>query len=595
MLLDFPTVLQEGLGAYRRRIDTCRREERAEFYEAMIWQLEAIQLFIRRYAAAAEEAAARPGWDRERFLQAAADLERIASAPPATFRQALQLIWMLHMLNGSDSLGRFDQYVYPFYRRDLDRGVLSASAARCLLADFFVKVEEACQIQNLTLGGVTPDGRPAYNALTVEILDTVRLLGYKGPNLSLRVTENMPEEVWRAAMECLASGLGLPALYNDRVYVASLREHGIPPEEANDYALAGCSQVMIPGKSNFYNDVGLFNAAKILEIALYGGQDPRTGQPVGLPLGNAADFPDFDSLYAMVKEQFAYFCGLEARLNNLEARYRASREGYAMRTLLIRDCMEKGQTIFEGGARYNHIQLEIIGLTNAADSLYALKRAVYDDHIVTMDRLIEAMRHNFEGEENLRRRLEAYPKFGNDNPAVDALRADLSALLYAALNREPAAFGGVMVPGEVIFTAHELAGQVTGATPDGRLAGTVLADSAGARQGMDRSGPTALLNSLLKIPVQGYLLTSVVGNLKFSPSLFAEHTREIQSLFQAYFSQGGMQLQVNVVDAVILRDAMEHPEEHRSLVVRVGGYSDYFVNLSPALQQEILARTSQSM
>lgn len=144
-------------------------------------------------------------------------------------------------------------------------------------------------------------------------------------------------------------------------------------------------------------------------------------------------------------------------------------------------------------------------------------------------------------------------------------------------------------------TAHELAGQVTGATPDGRLAGTVLADSAGARQGMDRSGPTALLNSLLKIPVQGYLLTSVVGNLKFSPSLFAEHTREIQSLFQTYFSQGGMQLQVNVVDAAILRDAMEHPEEHRSLVVRVGGYSDYFVNLSPALQQEILARTSQSM
>ena len=595
MILDYERILSIGLRGYALLIEECRQAGKAEFYDAMSVMLDAIRIFIRRYAAGAGECALLDGWDRNRTKAMAADLTRIADRPPETFRQALQLVWILHLLNGADSFGRFDQYIRPFYERDIREGALDRDGACRLLADFIVKIEEANQIQNMTIGGVAPDGSPAYSDLTVDILDMTRMVGYKGPNLALRVTGDVPDMVWDAALACIGSGIGLPALYNDSIYISALTGRGVPPEEANNFSLAGCSQVMVPGKCNFYNDVGLMNAAKILELTLYDGYDPRTGRQVGPHTGKPESFASFDAFYAAFCAQVDYFCDMEGRINNRETALRAAREGYAMRTLLIADCLEKGLSIFEGGARFNNIELEIIGLTNAADSLYAIKMAVYDDRIICLRELADVLLSDYDGADSLRRKLLAYDKFGNDCDEVDRMRARIAGRFYRRLAAIPSIIGGVMVPGEVIFISHEYEGAVTGATPDGRRVGTVLADSAGSSQGMDRRGPTALLNSVLKIPTGGCLLTSVVTNLKFTQALYGDNTQKIRWLLAAFFRQGGMQVQINVTDNRVLEDAIRHPEQYRSLIVRVGGYSDYFVNLSPALQREIICRTAQPL
>ena len=595
MVLDYDTILSIGLRGYEDKIKNCRREDKAEFYDAMDIMLTAVRLFIRRYAEKAESSLGDEGWDADRLNQIISDLRHIADYPPVTFRQALQLVWMLHMLNGSDSFGRFDQYTLPFYERDIACGRITHHDAQLLLVDFMVKVEEVNQIQNMTIGGVDAAGFPAYSDLTEDILNVARMVGYKGPNLALRVTENMPENIWTAALSCIGTGIGVPALYNDGAYIDSLVKHGFPREEANNFSLAGCSQVMIPGKCNFYNDVGMMNAAKIFELALYNGKDPRTGIQAGPCTGEPQEFVTFEDFYAAFLAQVDYFCALEGKINNREAAYRSACEGYTMRTLFIGDCVENGQAIFEGGARYNNIELEIIGLTNAADSLYAVKQVVFEEKYITMRGLADAVRADYDGMEELCRKLCEYDKFGNDIDGVDNLRTEITNRFYQNLNAIPASLGGIMVPGEVIFTAHDYEGAVTGATPDGRKAYTVLADSAGSSQGMDREGPTALLNSILKIPTKGRLLTSVVTNLKFTKALYVSSVDKIRWMIAAFFGGGGMQLQINVVDRQTLLKAVENPDEYRSLIVRVGGYSDYFVNLSPALQQEIINRTQQTI
>lgn len=594
MVLDFQGVLRRGLDAWRGDIAQGRaHNDEPAFYDAMDAMLDAVVIFLQRYGARAEQCAALPGYDRERFLAMAEDLRHIAHWPAQTFHQGLQLVWVLHLLNGADSFGRFDWYLNDLYAQDRAAGRLSHDEALDLLYSVWIKIAEANAIQNMTIGGMDDDGRPVYTELTQLCLTATSHCRYKGPNLCLRVTPDMPVNFWQQAADCLATGIGLPALYNDPLYVRSLTGHGVDERAARGYCLAGCSQIMIPGVCNFINDIGMFNVAKVLELTLHGGVDPRTGKAAGLPLGSAAEFATFDALLEAFEGQLAHAIEVEARIHDKDTVYRDDCEGYALRTLFIGDCVGRGRRLYAGGARYNHTELELIGITNAADSLYAIRRAVFEDRRVTMPALMDALEHNFEGQEPLRRYLRGLPKFGNDHAGVDGLRARISQLCYEGFNNRAAVIGGVYVPGEVIFTAHEHCGAAVGATADGRLAGMVLADSAGAQQGLDRHGPTALLNSVLRIPTQGYLLTSVVLNLRFLASLFAqwEVRAKFVALMDAFFRQGGMQVQVNVCDAAALRQALEDPESWRSLVVRVGGYSDYYVNLPRALQLEILERT----
>lgn len=577
MVLDYEGLLARGLDDYQREISArlaAASGEKADFYRAMEEILLAFQILILRHADRCAELG---------MAEKARELASIAHGRPESFSEALQLVWFAHLCSSADTFGRFDKYLYPYYERDLAQGRLTEESALGLLESLMIKIEEADSIQNMTVGG-----EGSVTGLTLLVLRALRETGYKGPNLCFRVWEGMPEYVWNEIAETLATGQGLPALYNERVMIAYLMKYGVPEEEAKDFCLAGCSQVMIPGKTQFYNDIGLMNAAKILELILHGGRDPLLGLDCGPVFGS---FDSFDELLDAYLSSLSYFARLEAEVNDKDILLRAEREGYALRSLFTLDCLEKGRGCYRGGARYNGVQLEIIGLTNAADSLYAVKKAVFDDKIVDMNTLLDALRSDFEGYGELRAYLvNRCAKFGNGNAEVDGIRKTITERVYSALRACPGPFGGSYIPGEVIFIVHDWMGKQTGATPDGRLARAVLADSAGAAQGRDRSGPTALVNSMLSVPVDG-IVTTVALNLKFSKAMWKTDRAKALSLFKTYFEKGGQQVQVNVCDRETLVRAMESPEEYKSLVVRVGGYSAYFHTLSKALMQDVIDRS----
>jgi pyruvate formate-lyase/glycerol dehydratase family glycyl radical enzyme len=597
MVMDHEYILARGLKGIEEDIVNyrlCSPESKSDFYEAMHITLEGIRKLILRYSEkAAEVARQEKGEVKERFDQMSKDLFHISGSAPETFRQAIQLAWFIHMISDCDSFGRFDQYLFPFFKTDIACGRLDMEEALELIEGFWIKIDEDGAIQNMTIGGVDRAGELAYNDLTMLCLLATREMNFKGPNLCLRIDDRMYEEFWKITMDNLGTGQGLPALYNDRIIIDFLTGMGIPLEDARDFCLAGCSQVMIPGRSNFVNDIGVLNVAKCLELTYMSGIDPLTGKKVGLETGEVEQFRSFDEFVLAFKKQLEYFCQMEADINNKDIIYRREREGYAVRTLFVSDCLKRGMGVYHGGARYNSVQLECLGITNAADSLMAIKDMVFEKHMISFRELIEALKLNFQGNEPLRLHLlNNIPKFGNDVPEVDEIRKDISDFVFKEMRRQKGAAGGNYIPGEVIFVAHEWAGNSIGATPDGRLAREVLADSAGASQGRDKEGPTALLNSVLQIPVDAPL-TSVVLNMKFMKSMWNEVNTniKIRSLFKSFFKRGGMQLQVNVCDAETLKLAMQDPEKYSSLVVRVGGYSAYFTTLSRTLQEEIIKRT----
>lgn len=595
LAMDYEKILKVGLGGYRKELALGRaaHPEAADFYEAMETTLSAFQRLIRRTAQACGELALCQKEEalRLNMERAASALRAVEEEPPTGFREALQLVVMVHLCSNADSFGRFDKYLYPFFERDLEQGRLTEEEALDLLQSLVIKVEQLDQIQNMTLGGVLPDGGGNYNRLTELMLRAVAGMGYKGPNLALRVHPCMPPHFWPLITSCLATGKGLPALYNDEAAIPALQRGGYPPELARDYCLGGCSQIMFGGCSQFLNDIGLMNVAKILELTLHNGRDVLDGgKQISPATGEAEEFADFDSLYRAFRKQLDYFIPLEAEINTLDVLERGKKEGYAFRSLFTRGCIESGKGIFEGGPLYQNVQLECIGITNTADSLYAVKQAVYEEKRLTLRELVEILDRNFQGEQDLREYLLGLDKFGNDLEEVDSLRREITQVLFDGLRRQKGPFGGRYIPGEVIFTAHELCGSHVGATPDGRLRGEVLADSAGSSQGMNRSGPTALLNSVKRLPTED-MVTSIVLNLKFHRAFFEKHQEEAAALLRSYFKGGGQQVQVNVCDSEELKHAVLHPECHQDLIVRVGGYSDYFVRLSPALQEEIILRS----
>ncbi|MCL1859799.1 MAG: hypothetical protein FWF92_11280 [Oscillospiraceae bacterium] len=594
MILDYETVLSVGLNGYEEKIKKHKNiygKSKKDFYDALEIMLKAVKAVIYKFAKIVGDGLLDvPPKMRE-------DLLYIAENPPDSFVQALQLVWILHVLNGSDSFGRFDFYLKPFFDDDIKSGVLTLEEAYDLIIDFWFKLDSVNAIQNMTIGGLDYNGNQIYSELTELCIKATSELGFKGPNLCLRITKDMPQYIWTAALDSIKSGIGLPALYNDELVTENLLNFGYDIKYARGYCFAGCSQLMIPGVCNFLNDIGMMNAAKIAEIALYDGFDPRTKKQVGLHTGTPEDIKSFDEVLTAYKKQLDYFCQVEIDIHEKEYKYRLEREGYAMRTLFIGDCIENGRNIFDGGARFNNIELEVIGITNTADHLYAIKKLVFDTKIISLPELAEILKSNWDDHEYLRKLALKCDKFGNDKPEVDEIRTDITSHIYAYFNNAKSSIGGIYIPGEVIFTAHDWCGAATGATADGRFAYTVLADSAGASQGLDMNGPTALMNSVLKLPTDKHLLTTTVTNIKFPVDIFKNETvmSKIQKLFEIFFNRGGMQLQVNVCDAETLRKAQKNPQEYASLIVRVGGYSDYFVNISKALQDEIIVRSEQKI
>ncbi len=598
MIVDYDKILKIGLGGYRELLENYMKESETErdyhFYNGLLYALKGLQEYIYKHAEMAQYLLDNKveGYNQEDLEMIIYNCKKISNEAPESFIEALQLFWFIFMAADYDSYGRFDKTMYSFYMND--RKHISDEVLESYLKYFLNKGEQNRGILNMTIGGTECDGSSSVNELTWLILKAVSDLGYKSPNLCVRIDADSDQKLYERVHYNLSKGQAIPALYNDKIIIPMLIAMGIEKEDAYNYSLAGCSQVIIPGKSNFCCDVGVYNVLKILELTLHDGYDKRIDEQVSIHTGKIEDFDTFDKLYKAYDEQMMYVIEKGVSINNKDVLFRKDMPS-SIRTLFTEGCIENAKAIFEGGAVYNAVQSEVIGLTNTANALYAIKKMVYDDKKITLKELVSALDCNFKGYEELQSTLKnKVDKFGNDCEEVDSIRANIGKRFYEYLSEFDGPIGGKHWAGEVIFQSHMNLAPFTLASADGRFDYEPLADSAGAAQGTDVNGPTALIKSVTKIPYT-YPTISRNLNLKFPKDLFREEKDKIIALFRAYFKLEGCQLQINVVDKEELLKAQQNPENYKNLVVRIGGYNDYFVEIPKEMQDEVISRTGQNI
>jgi formate C-acetyltransferase len=619
VIVDYEKVLTRGFVAIadeaRAVLNAAPRDDREgrAFLKGVLIAIRGIIRWAERYAAVAEARAdAEADPDRRAELRRIAETcRRVPARPARTFVEALQSFWLTHLAmhieqyGWSISAGRFDQYVFPFYQRDLDAGRLSEHEAWEHLLNLWVKFMEnvgsrvkETVFQNMTLGGQDGEGRDQSNALSHLCLDATVALGFNQPALSVRWHPNVDPAFWDHVHRTVAQGLGLPALFNDTVIIPALEAHGVAPEDAVGYGLVGCVEASVPGKQQGVTAGGHINVAKALELALNDGRSLMTGRQIGLETGNPEEFTSFDDLWRAYVTQVEYLAGLNILATHLAGEGQKRHGHCPLMSSLLDDCIVRRRDLVFGGTRYNLPGIAIYGPSNVVDGLMAIKRWVCEEQRITWAELHRALVDDFEGHEPLRQLLaQRTPRFGNDIVEVDALANEVNAVHADFCWTQVDSRDGRYTCGVWPVIGHVQAGHKTGATPDGRRAGTPLVDGVGACQGADRHGPTALLRSVARLNNVEHWPAGNTCNVKFagrSVETEAEVAR-IRDMVTTYMDLGGQQLQINVVDGETLREAQAHPEAYADLIVRVAGYSAYFTQLSPDVQAEIISRTEQTL
>ena len=634
IVADYGAVLQRGLRgllvqAQRglAELDMTRGESVAKrvFYESVIISLEAAIAFANRFAVLAEAQAAAESDPARR-----AELEHIAAIcrwvpanPPRTFWEALQSYWFVHLLiqieaNGhSISPGRFDQYLYPYYAADVAAGRLTPEQAVELIECFLIKCNEPNKVrewpytafmsgypmfQTISLGGQTRQGTDAANDLTYLCLEATGNLSLPQPTVIVRVHDGSPDELLLAAAKCLVRhGGGMPGFFNDEVAIPLLMHVGVSLEDARDWSVMGCSEPQVAGKFNTgTGGMTHLNVAKVLETALNGGTNPRTGLCPHPQQKDLRTFASFDEIKEAFLRQLDYYTRLIPLLDNITSLAYAELTPTPFLSALVAHRLEIGRDVAEGGPpNYHNLMVHCYGFVNTANSLAALKRLVFDERRLSGAEVYEALRGNFagpQGEEIRQLLVNRAPKFGNDDDEVDDLAAALVRWLCAAIKRFQPLRGGGYGPSTQSLTANVPAGARVGATPDGRRDGEPFADNNSPSPGTDHNGPTAVLRSVAKLD-HAQLGNGTILNLKFHPSALQgeERLRKFVSLVRAYFDLKGFQVQFNVISAETLREAQAHPEQYRNLVVKVAGYSALFSTLDKKLQDQIIARTAHDL
>lgn len=589
---------------------------RREQLTAMAVAADGLIRFAERHADCLRElAAVEADPARKRELEMMAHIcSRVPAHAPETFWEALQYYWFVHIgviteLNTWDSFnpGRLDQHLYPFYKRDIAAGTLTEDRARELLQAFWIKfnnqpappkvgvtAEESNTYTDfclINLGGVTSTGESAANELTYLILDVIEEMRLLQPSSMVQISKKSPDRLLRRALEIIKTGYGQPSLFNTEAIVAELVRQGKSIEDARDGGASGCVETGAFGKES-YILTGYFNLTKVLEVALHDGVDPRTGRWIGVRSGNPVEFSSFDDLYAAFEKQLAHFIDVKIKGNCIVERLWAELLPAPFLSILIDDCLRTGRDYNDGGARYNTSYIQGVGLGSVTDSLTALRFHVYDRQNISLAACLEALQADFEGFDDLRETLlHDTPKYGNDNDYADDILRRVFESYFRVVDGRPNTKGGHFRINLLPTTCHVYFGSVVGATPDGRKAGTPLSEGISPVQGADRKGPTAVMRSAAKIDhvrTGGTLL-----NQKFTPHVLAEEEGLIKlgHLVRSYFTMDGHHVQFNVVTADTLKAAQQDPEKYRDLIVRVAGYSDYFVDLGVDLQNEIIRRT----
>ncbi len=601
--VDYAGLLRVGLGGLVAQVDrslaTHAGAREQGFLQGVRIALGAAQRFALRWAAECEQAAdAAPGAGLR--LRMAADLRHVSGEPPETFQQAVQLVWLIHLIfalegRGAMAFGRLDQYLWPTYARAVARG--EQGAARDTLRCLWAKLEEPLirnPVQNIAIGGVRPDGADATNALSLLILDVTREMGTPNSNLSARIHAGTPQRFLEACCEVIKTGIGFPALFNDEVLVPAVTDLGVPLEVARDLAFVGCIETFLPGRMPPWSDSRV-NLLMAVDRALRDGVDGLTGQRRGPATGSAAELATFDTFLAAYRRQLAYMVAQHCEaIGARQAGVPAQDYPSPFLSAFIGDCIARGRDVNDGGAEYGAWHGPAgMGLASAADALAAIRMLVYDREAITLEQLVAALDADFAGQEPLRQRLlHQAPKYGNDDPYVDALAATVAQAFCAEVLARRLPCGGRFVPLLAANVANIAAGKEVGATPDGRRAGEPVSDAASPTFGRDERGPTAVISSLTQVDYRPVVGGSVV-NVKFAPGTLAgpEGTALLRWLVTTYFARGGMQLQCNVTGRETLEAARLAPQEYRDLVVRVSGFSALYVTLSDAVQRDILART----
>ncbi|WP_334136549.1 glycyl radical protein [Muricomes intestini] len=639
-------------------------QKRSRFLEAVMISCDAAVTYAKRYAKLAlEEAGQCSDAVRKReLLQIAQNCANVPEKGATGFYEACQSFWFVQQLlqiessGHSISPGRFDQYMYPYYRKDIDGGRITREYAQELIDCIWVKLNDLnkCRdavsaqgfagyslFQNLIAGGQNEDGVDVTNDLSFMSIQASMHVFLPQPSLSVRVWNQTPHEFLIKAAELTRTGIGLPAYYNDEVIIPALVSRGLTLQDARDYNIIGCVEPQKSGKTEGWHDAAFFNMCRPLELVFNNGMDK--GVQLGPKTGKVEDMKTFEEFYNAYKAQMDYAIKLLVNADNSIDVAHAERCPLPFLSSMVDDCMEKGKTVQEGGAVYNFTGPQGFGIANMADSLYAVKKLVYDEQKVTMKEMKEALATNYgkglseedvafmtaeaagsmkeagqtvgekevsailkmvvaalkspevkKNGDRILKLIEEVPKFGNDIPEVDAFARDVAYTYTKPLQNYKNPRGGIFQAGLYPVSANVPLGAQTGATPDGRLAYTPVADGVSPSAGKDVNGPTAAANSVSRL--DHYIASNgTLFNQKFHPSALSGRRglENFVGLIQSYFDQKGSHMQFNVVSRETLRDAQKHPEQYKHLVVRVAGYSALFTTLSKSLQDDIIRRTEQ--
>ncbi|MEW6440204.1 MAG: pyruvate formate lyase family protein [bacterium] len=628
LIPDYPTVLRIGFKGLKERFEKLLAETAApphrELLKALLVSVEVPRILAARYAAALDDLASRePDPGRARELERMTGIcERVPWEPARDFWEALQSLWFTHMLvmaaesypGPGLSYGRFDQYLFPYYKEDVEAGTLEPAFAKELLACFFIKHNYAYDYQGrvgnnqginssfgqlITLGGMGPAGEDLTNDFTYLCLDVIEEINLLEPKPNLRLHRGSPQKLLERAVEILSKAQGAPFLLNfDETSMRALEWIGLPKERLWDYAPVGCLENTMQGNDRSGTvDVNV-NLAKALELVLLNGKDQATGRQAGPKTGDPSGFRSFEDFWKAYERQTLKIMGKLIETYNLSDEIRARYEPVPYLSALVRGCEASGKDINQGGAQHNFITMEGVALATTVDSLLAVKKLVFEEEKIRMEELVRAVAANFEGHERLRQQLlNKAPKYGNDDPYADELAERVSRFWSEAVVRYTSPFTGRRYRAGYLSWNYWISyAPRTAATPDGRRRGSFLSNGVCPVNGADRQGPTSVINSVGKL---GWPTIPNGGShtISLSPSLVRgeEHRQKLISLLKAYIERGGSALQINIVDAETLREAQKHPDEYKNLLVRVTGYNAYFVTLGKEIQDEIICRHAHSM
>ena len=663
--IGFRGIIREALDEMEKcKVYMAEYSKKNEFLESVIICAEAAINYAKRYSALALEMAGKCTDNRRKqeLLWIAEACNNVPENGASNFYEACQSFWFVQMLLQTESSGhsispgRFDQYMYPFYKADLDAGKIKPEFAQELLDCIWVKFNDLNKVrdaasaegfagyslfQNLCAGGQDREGRDATNDLSYMCIQASMHTQLPAPSFSVRIWNGTPNDFLIKSIELTRTGVGLPAYYNDEIIIPSMMSRGITLEEARDYNIIGCVEPQIMAKTDGWHDAAFFNMLRPIELVFSNGFDD--GEQASIKTGELSDFKTFDDFFDAYKKQMAYNIGLMVNADNAIDVAHSERCPLPFQSSMVEDCIARGKSIQEGGAVYNFTGPQGFGIANMTDALYAVRKLVYEDKKYTLCDFKEAMDNNF-GEpydpvaakkattnevlelakqgrnvteaqvesifkkflENpcsamdkkkygqLKADIEALPKYGNDVPEIDLFAREVAYTYTKEVEKYKNPRGGQYQAGLYPVSANVPLGQQTGATPDARLASTPIADGVGPCSGRDVKGPTAAANSVAKLD-HAIASNGTLYNQKFHPSALSgmEGMQNFASYIRAFFDQKGMHMQFNVVSRETLLDAQKHPENYKNLVVRVAGYSALFTTLSRSLQDDIINRTEQ--